>query len=494
MLRKTTKIGAYGLGAYGTMKVTQLFINDDLDDIPYNIRRQYLRRGQAVRERKRVVVLGSGWGAASLARKLDPEAYQVTVLSPRPYFFYTPLLVGSTTGVVSPGAIIEPIRDCAPDCDFLRDACRDIDIEHRRVLCESGLSLEYDHLVVAVGAQPSTFGIPGVETHGMFLKEVEHGRAVRKRMLDLVDRADLAAAMGRMDEVRKLLNFVVVGGGPTGVEFCGELADFIRQDLTTRYPKIAEHIKVTLVEAAPSLLTMFDKTVSDQVQAHLLYQGIEIKLNCAVKGVTEQQVELKTPNGTDEMNYGMLVWVAGMGARPFTQALCKKIGKEAGQSDRRGLVVDGCLRVAGTPPGEVFAMGDCAVSGKPPTAQVAYQQGKYLGRMFRFGNEESIMDPQAATFEYNHQGSMAYVGDGKAAAEVDPNSIAKKLLLGNDFWRSLYGGESNFKLMGAAGFALWRSVYFSKIMSARLRWCVASDWMRTAMFGRPAASSSQDTN
>jgi len=89
---------------------------------------------------------------------------------------------------------------------------------------------------------------------------------------------------------------------------------------------------------------------------------------------------------------------------------------------------------------------------------------------------------------------MAYVGDGKAAAEVDPNSIAKKLLLGNDFWRSLYGGESNFKLMGAAGFALWRSVYFSKIMSARLRWCVASDWMRTAMFGRPAASSSQDTN
>jgi len=116
------------------------------------------------------------------------------------------------------------------------------------------------------------------------LKEVEHGRAVRKRMLDLVDRADLAAAMGRMDEVKKLLNFVVVGGGPTGVEFCGELADFIRQDLTTRYPKIAEHIKVTLVEAAPSLLTMFDKTVSDQVQAHLLHQGIEIKLNCASKG------------------------------------------------------------------------------------------------------------------------------------------------------------------------------------------------------------------
>jgi len=493
VLRNTSKLCACGFGALGTAKLTQMFINDDLDDIPYSF--ASLGLGRAERERKRVVVLGSGWGAISFARKLDHEAYHVTVISPRPFFFYTPLLVGSTTGVVSPGAIIEPIRDCASRCDFLRVACQDVDLEQRRVLCDNGLSLPYDHLVVAVGAQPNTFGIPGVAEHGLFLKEVEHGRAVRKRMLDLMEMANVAFATGDLGEVRRLLSFVVVGGGPTGVEFCGELADFIRQDLKLQYPNIAEHVKVTLVEAMPSLLTMFDKAVGEHVQEHLRQQGIGIMLGSSVQGVDERKIQLKTPNGPDEASYGMLVWVAGMGARPFTRALGEKIGKESGQSDRRGLVVDGCLRVAGTRLGEVFAIGDCAVSGSPPTAQVAYQQGKYLGRMFRFGCEASIADAQAAAFEYNHQGSMAYVGDGKAAAEVDPNSIAKKLgsspITNRFFWRSLYGDESHVKLMGAAGFALWRSVYFSKLMSARTRFCVASDWLRTSLFGRPAASSVQ---
>merc|ERR1711972_775094 len=131
-----------------------------------------------------------------------------------------------------------------------------------------------------------------------------------------------------------------------------------------------------------------------------------------VKEVDETSVHLKTKDGSiNKMDYGMLVWVAGVGMRPFTKAICEKIGKENGQTDRRGLLVDECLRVKGTKLGEVFALGDCAVSGKPPTAQVAYQQGKYLGRMFRFGSEQAIADPRTAAFEYNHQGSMAYIGD-----------------------------------------------------------------------------------
>jgi len=497
--RKTVKFTCFGVGAVGASSLAYKAINDDLDDITYFFSKHlYKAAKKEATPKKKVVVLGSGWGALSFVKKLDPVNYEVTVVSPRPFFFYTPLLVGSTTGVVSPGAIIEPIRDCAPSVEFLRVACRDINLETRTVFCEHGVDLDYDHLVVAVGAQPNTFGIPGVEKYGRFMKEIEHGRQVRKDLLDLVEDADIARAAGDMETMKRLLNFVVVGGGPTGVEFCGELSDFIGQDLRKRYPKIAEHFKVSLVEALPGLLTMFDKSVGAYVHGHLEKQGVDIRLNAMVKEVEQQKVHLKMKDGSiNTMGYGILVWVAGVGMRPFTKALCEKIGKEAGQTDRRGLVVDPCLRVKGTRSGEVFAIGDCAVSGKPPTAQVAYQQGKYLGRMFRTGRSHQITDPEAPPFEYAHQGSMAYVGKNEAAAELNPNAMIKlgrSSITDHMWWRSLYGECNEIRVMGWAGFAIWRSVYFSKLFSARNRWSVASDWGRTAIFGRPASSSAQGTH
>merc|ERR1719262_983791 len=212
-----------------------------------------------------------------------------------------------------------------------------------------------------------------------------------------------------------------------------------------------------------------------------------------VKEVDPETVHLKVKDGSvEQMDYGMLVWMAGVGMRPFTRSMCEKIGKENGQNDRRGLLVDECLRVKGTRPGEVFAIGDCAVSGKPPTAQVAYQQGKYLGRMFRVGQQHLITDPEAPKFEYNHQGSMAYIGQGEAATELNPNAFIKlgrSSITDHMWWRSLYGECDQLRIMGPMGFAIWRSVYFSKLFSVRNRWSVASDWTRTSLFGRPACSS-----
>lgn len=497
LTRKTFKAAAFGGGLLGTAKLTYMFINDDLDDIPYTFNRLLYRSAKsAEQEKKKVVVLGSGWGALSFVRKLDAEEFDVTVVSPRPFFFYTPLLVGSTTGVVSPGAIIEPIHDNVPHCEFLRVACKDIDLENKKVYCDGQVELDYDHLVIAVGAQPNTFGIPGVDKYGRFLKEIEHGRQVRKELLDVIQKADVARAAGRLEEMQRLLSFVVVGGGPTGVEFCGELADFIQKDISRTYPKIAEHFRITLVEALPGLLTMFDKSVGTYVQNHLTGQGVNIRLNAMVKGVDEQKVHLKVKDGIEDLDYGIMIWVAGVGMRPFTKAVSEKIGKENGQTDRRGLLVDECLRVKGTRPGEVFAIGDCAVSGKPPTAQVAYQQGKYLGRMFRLGKTHLIADPAAPGFSYLHQGTMAYIGKGEAATELDPNAFIKlgrSSITDHMWWRSLYGDTDQLRIMGRTGFAIWRSVYFSKLFSTRNRWSVASDWTRTSLFGRPASSSAQGT-
>eukprot|EP00401_Gymnodinium_catenatum_P015651 CAMPEP_0117486266 /NCGR_PEP_ID=MMETSP0784-20121206/15388_1 /TAXON_ID=39447 /ORGANISM="" /LENGTH=481 /DNA_ID=CAMNT_0005280871 /DNA_START=1 /DNA_END=1446 /DNA_ORIENTATION=- len=477
-----------------------MYVNDDLDDIAYTLKRTFRFSQAADADRKKVVVLGSGWGALSFVKKLDPELYDVTVVSPRPFFFYTPLLCGSTTGTVSPGAIIEPIRDSAPGCSYLHVVCRDVDLEAKKVFCSgtgSDVALDYDHLVVAVGAQPNTFGIPGVDKHAMFLKEIEHGREVRKQFLDRVEQADVALAAGQLDRVKQLLNVVVVGGGPTGVEFCGELSDFIKKDLVRQFPRLREHFQATLVEALPGLLTMFQKAVGEHVQEHLVNQGVDVRLNAMVKEAHEKSVQIKLKDGTVQtIDFGTLVWVAGVGMRPFTKQLCQKIGADAGQTDRRGLLVDECLRVKGTRLGEVFAIGDCAVSGKPPTAQVAAQQGKYLGRMFRAGNEDSISDDSTKGFAYSHQGTMAYIGDSKAATELFPNGLIKlgrSSITDHLWWRSLYGECDHVRVMGLAGFAVWRSVYFSKMYSSRGRWSVASDWMRTSFFGRPASTSAQGT-
>lgn len=496
--KRTAQVGVFGGVCYGGFTLAIKGVNDDLDDLSYFVKRPYLSFMNGSQEKKKVVVLGAGWGAVSFVKKLDPALYDVKVISPRPFFFYTPLLVGSTTGVVSPGAIIEPIRDVT-EVDFLRTECTNVDLDNRKVHCTDNLTLDYDHLVVAVGAQPNTFGIPGVAENAFFMKEMEHGRAVRKEMLDVIERADVEMAAGRVENVKKLLNFVVVGGGPTGVEFCGEVADFITQDLKRRYPKVADYFNITLVEALPGLLTMFHKSVGQYVQDHLEQQGVKIKLNAMVKGVEPGVVSLGNKEGkVDKMDYGVLVWVAGVGMRPFTKRLCDQIGKENGQTDRRGLLVDECLRVKGTKPGEVFAIGDCAVSGKPPTAQVAYQQGKYLGRQFRLGAQHQITDTSGETpgFEYNHQGTMAYIGKGEAATELNPNALIKlgrSSVTDHFWWRSLYGDVDQLRVMGPVGFAIWRSTYFCKLLSNRNRWSVASDWVRNAMFGRPAASSAQGT-
>jgi len=444
-------------------------------------------------------VLGTGWGATSFVKKLDPALYDVTVASPRPFFFYTPLLCSSTTGVVNPCNIIEPIRDVNRDIRYLNVSCKDVDLKARKVHCKGSgeegneLTLDYDHLVVAVGAQPNTFGIPGIDKYAMFLKEVEHGRAVREKLLTNIEKADVAFAAGNLEEMKKLLSVVVVGGGPTGVEFCGELCDFINKDLTKQYPNLAGHFKVTIVEALPGLLAMFKKEVAQHVESHLVNQGVEVRLNAMVKEAEPDKVHLKNKDGAIEsLDYGMLLWVGGVCMRPFTQQVANQIGKEEGQSDRRGLVVDGSMRVKGTPLGEVFALGDCAVSGKPPTAQVAAQQGKYLGRMFRRGSESMIADAECAPFDFKDKGKMAYIGDSKAAAEVQPAGV---LRLGDGkmsnytFWRSLYGDQDDVRFLGWTGFAVWRYTYFSTMFSTRNQYAVGMDWSRSALFGRPATSS-----
>jgi len=492
---KATILGSTAVGGY---RLLDTYLNDNLDDIPYYLKRFFASKPT---ERKKVVVLGTGWGATSMVKKLDARLYDVTVVSPRPFFFYTPLLCCSATGVVAPGAIIEPIRDVNRDVKYLNVSCESVDVQQKKVMCHGAsdpnvkLSLDYDHLVVAVGAQPNTFGIKGVKENALFLKEIEHGRRARKELLNNIERAEVTLASGDIEETKRLLHVVVVGGGPTGVEFSGELTDFIECDLKEQYPNLAAYFKVTIIEALPCLLAMFKKEVQDHVKEHLTQQGVDVKLGFMLKEAEQDKVHIANKEGKKEtIPYGMLLWVGGVCRRPFTENLCKQIGLD--QTDRRGVVVDECLRVKGTPLGEVFAVGDCAFSGKPPTAQVAMQQGKYLGRMFRRGNESTISASDAEPFFFRDKGKMAYIGNASAVTEIQPANVLRLQrgkMSNYAYWKALYGEEDDVKITGFTGFAIWRYTYFSSMFGFRNQFNVLMDWSRSAMFGRPAASSAQGT-
>lgn len=490
-------------GCLAAAHVADLAINGDIDDLVSMPRRLKNRLAGPRANRKRIVVLGSGWGALSFVRKLDPMVFDVTIVSPRNYFFYTPMLAGVSSSTVKSHSVLEAIRQTAPmpHSTYVQAECTGIDPEEKTLHCEgAGISLDipYDHLVVAVGAQPNTFGIPGVQEHALFLKELDHGLKVRQRILERLEQAEIARLAGKDTEVSKLLSVVVVGGGPTGVEFAAEIADFVRSDVKHSFPHVWDKLQVSVVEALPALLPMFDDSIGKKTKEHLTSVGVKVLTETMVKKVDTETVSLKTKDGEiNELDYGALVWVAGIGSRPIS----KIIASAFNQSNPKGIEVDPCLRMKGSKDNEAFAFGDCAVSGFPLTAQVAAQQGKYLGRAFQ-DCDATHTDP----FEYVHQGSLAYVGKGQAVA-VLTSPISTPAVDSFAFWRKLASCPEDWikpelrtkpdkkqkkafevTAFGLSGFAIWRGVYFTKLISYRNRFNVGTDWLCAFFFGRTVAS------
>jgi len=511
---------AAGLAA----KAALLTASDDWDDVAYAARALPRRALTAAlgaappaTRKPRVVVLGSGWGALSFIRKLDQDAVDLTIVSPRPFFFYTPLLAGTATGTVAHGSIVEPIRWYCQRAGhggarYIQGEVAAIDPAAKQLRCAiptaphaaaaAPLALDYDYLVVAVGAEPNTFGIPGVREHTRFLKEVEDGIAIQRDLLQQLEVASaLVAAGGAEAEVARLLSWVVIGGGPTGVELTAELMDFVRSDCARYFPALAPRVRVTLVEAAGRVLGVFDPALSAAAAAKLTELGAHLELNTAVTRVVPGEVHYKrmgaaaaaaaasgssSSSSTGVLPFGTAVWAGGIARRPIVGALAAALDPGgAAQSSRHGLVVDGWCRVAGVGDHSVYAIGDCAVSGAAPTAQAAVQQGRYLGRLFRDSLETAVSEadpsaPMRATrippvlpFHYHSRGALAYTGGGTGVAEL------------RSLWDA-YPGEvgRSSNVEGRPGFALWRSLYFSSILSTSNMARVLFDWVMAGVFGR----------
>lgn len=463
-------------------------------------------------KKKTIVILGTGWGSVSLLKKIDANNYNIIVVSPRNFFLFTPLLPSCTTGTIEHRSIMEPVRNIIRSKEtavtyYEAEATR-VDYDAHQVTIQDAAHktekvLDYDYLVVGVGAQNSTFGIPGVQENACFLKEIPDAQKIRQKIMNCIETASF---MDPNDPERKrFLHTVVVGGGPTGVEFAAELQDFFEEDLKKWVPDIAKDFKVTLVEALPNVLPSFSKQLIKYTEDTMKDEQITVLTKTMVKKVDGKTItaEATKADGSKELielPYGLLVWATGNAARSVTRDLLTRI--ESQRQSRRGLLVNEYLVVEGT--SDVWALGDCTATKYAPTAQVACQQGTYLAALFdQLAKADSLRDEivhlenlsktEARTepdrkafiaelesktrklrrtesllpFEYSHQGSLAYIGSDKAVADLT-------------FW----GDTNNFSTGGRLTYLFWRSAYISMVFSVRNRMLVLMDWVKVKTFGR----------
>uniref|UniRef100_A0ACD5ZFY8 Uncharacterized protein n=1 Tax=Avena sativa TaxID=4498 RepID=A0ACD5ZFY8_AVESA len=318
--------------------------------------------------KKKVVVLGTGWGGTSFLKNLDCSRYDVKVISPRNYFAFTPLLPSVTCGTVEARSIVEPIRKMfekkKKDVSYYEAECFKIDATKKAVHCRSAVGtnldgngdfeVDYDYLVVALGATVNTFNTPGVMEHCYFLKEVEDAQKIRKSVLDCFEKASLPNISE--EEKRKILHFVVIGGGPTGVEFTAELHDFLVEDLVKIYPAIQEFVKITIIQSGEHILNTFDERIATFAETKFQRDGIEVNTGFRVTKVADDSITVKSKSSGGEIlvPYGMAVWSAGIGTRPVITDFMNQVG----QAKRRVLATNEWLRVRECD--GVYAIGDCA--------------------------------------------------------------------------------------------------------------------------------------
>ncbi|KAL0370214.1 UNVERIFIED_CONTAM: Internal alternative NAD(P)H-ubiquinone oxidoreductase A1, mitochondrial [Sesamum angustifolium] len=424
-------------------------------------------------EKPRVVVLGSGWAGCRLIKDIDTKIYDVVCVSPRNHMVFTPLLASTCVGTLEFRSVAEPIGRIQPAISrepgsyFFLANCTGVDFQNHQIHCQTvtegvetldpwNFKVAYDKLVIASGAQASTFGIKGANEHATFLREVHHAQEIRRKLLLNLMLSDVPGIAD--EEKRRLLHCVVVGGGPTGVEFSGELSDFIQKDVHQRYAHVKDYIHVTLVEAN-EILSSFDDRLRKYAVKQLTKSGVRL-----VRGIVKDvQAEKIILSDDTEIPYGVLVWSTGVGPSAFVNSL--EIPKAPG--GRIG--IDEWQRVPSVQ--DVFAIGDCSgfleSTGRPvlpALAQVAERQGKYIAKLLnRLGKAGGGRADAAkeldfgSPFVYRHLGSMATIGRYKALVDLRQSKEGKGL-----------------SLAGFTSWFIWRSAYLTRVFHFRPG--VGKDW------------------
>jgi NADH dehydrogenase len=409
----------------------------------------------------RVVIVGGGFGGLHAARALAGADAQVTLLDRHNYHLFQPLLYQVATASLSPGDVASPIRWILrhqKNVEVLLADAQSIDPLGRRVIID-GDSVAYDYLVLATGAAHAYFGHPEWAERAPGLKTLDDALEMRRRVLLAFEAAERETDP---DKQRRLLTFVIVGGGPTGVELAGALAEIARQSLRDDFRRIRpESARIVLVEGGPYLLAPYPDRLRDAARKALERLGVEVKTGSVVIGIDADGVACRSgaAGPVERISAETVLWAAGVAASPLAKSLGVPL-------DRVGRATPApTLALAEHP--EIFVVGDlCAFTQDgvllPGVAQVAMQQGNQAGRNIRRAIEGQPLVP----FRYQDYGIMATIGRGSAVGYVFGLKISGFFawifwIFLHIFW--LIGFRNRFVVMTE-----WAWAYFSLQRRVRL--------------------------
>ncbi len=412
----------------------------------------------------RVLILGGGFGGLYAAKALKKAPVEVTLLDLRNFHLFQPLLYQVATGSLSPGEIASPLRAVLSrqkNTRVLLGAAVDLDSNARRVLLDDGQSADYDSLIVATGSTDSYYGHDDWRRYAVSLKSLEEALAIRHKILYAFEAAEREPDP---DKQREWLTFVIVGGGPTGVELAGALAEIAHDTLRHDFRSIRpESARILLFEGTPRLLPGYPEDLSAKAAAALLHLKVTPRTNAKVTAIGQRGITVQTPAGETHIASRTVVWAAGVKPSSFAEVLERRTGAAR---DREGrIIVHHDCSVPGHP--EIFVAGDMAHfedRGRvlPGVAQVAMQQGHYAARAIVKRLRGEPIEP----FHYFDKGNLAVIGRASAVAQIGPLHISGFLAwLTWVFVHLMYLVEFSNRVLV---FVQWAFFYFTFNRGARL--------------------------
>ena len=379
--------------------------------------------------RPKVVILGGGFGGLAAARALYKDA-DVTVVDRHNYQTFLPLLYQVSTAGLAADHVAYPIRGALRKTSVKFRMASPINIDHRNkeVKLDSSEILKFDHLIVALGSVSADFGIPGVKEFSLGMKSVSEALTIRAEIMRRFE--DLC----RFEDDTKF-SVTVIGGGPTGVEMAGAIAELIRGPLKSDQAQVAKNINVTLIEAGPRLLPPFAPSLSARTKKDLEKLGVKVLLNTAVKELAHRKILLK--DGTT-LQSEITIWAAGVKAPDFLKNFG---GLETNKLNQ--IVVQSTLQ--STLDSDIFALGDCAAcpcteeeGGRagivPPRAQAAHQQATHMYRQIQRRFAKKSLKP----YHYKDFGSLVSLGKFSTVGNMMGGVIGKNLMIEGYFAKLMY--------------------------------------------------------
>jgi NADH dehydrogenase len=396
-------------------------------------------------QRKHAVIVGGGFGGINAAKKLKKADIDVTLIDKTNHHLFQPLLYQVATAALSPGDIAVPIRAILGNRKGLKVLLGNVinvNKEENFVELESGRKLDFDYLVLAPGAQYNYFGHDEWECHAPGLKSIGDALQVRERILLSLEEAEQIEDPKLREPY---LTYVVIGGGPTGVEMAGAIGEIVKRNMMRDYNTFSRNeTRIFLVEAASRILNGYPESLSERARETLEDMGVRVLLNTPVTDIGNSEVTfsegtIETPN---------IIWAAGVAASPLLSSLNTK-------QDKTGRVfVAEDLTIPGS--SNIFVIGDAANKEQdgeslPALAPVAIQQGKFIGKLIR---NETKKNKKREPFHYVDKGTMATIGRAKAVADI-----------------------RGFKFSGFFAWILWSIVHIFFLIGFRNRFRVFVEWM-----------------